>query len=70
MVIGEYLCLHVYLFIDKLYSYGTDAAQSTALIAGTVRNVALVYIDMKGVGRKAIIKRVGKQYVKSKLGSK
>ncbi|KAE9401528.1 hypothetical protein BT96DRAFT_965005 [Gymnopus androsaceus JB14] len=49
------------------HSYGPEAAQNTALMAGAVRNVALVYIDMHGVGRKALIKRVGKQYVKSKL---
>ncbi|KAJ3813623.1 hypothetical protein F5876DRAFT_73732 [Lentinula aff. lateritia] len=48
------------------HQYGSEAAQNTALIAGTVRNVALVYIDMRGVGRKALIKRVGKQYLKSK----
>ncbi|KAJ4480007.1 hypothetical protein J3R30DRAFT_2564755 [Lentinula aciculospora] len=49
------------------HRYGPEAAQSTALMAGTSRNVALVYIDMKGIGRKALIKRVGKQYVKNKL---
>ncbi|KAJ3929179.1 MAG: hypothetical protein NXY57DRAFT_1056245 [Lentinula lateritia] len=52
------------------HQYGSEAAQNTALIAGTVRNVALVYIDMRGVGRKALIKRVGKQYVKSKFSKR
>ncbi|KAJ3732124.1 senescence-associated protein-domain-containing protein [Lentinula guzmanii] len=51
------------------HRYGSEAAQSTALMAGTARNVALVYIDMQGVGRKALIKRVSKQYVKSKLAN-
>ncbi|KAJ3744158.1 hypothetical protein DFH05DRAFT_1446713 [Lentinula detonsa] len=51
------------------HRYGTEAAQSTALMAGTARNVALVYIDMQGIGRKALIKRVGKQYVKSRLAN-
>ncbi|KAJ3973509.1 senescence-associated protein-domain-containing protein [Lentinula raphanica] len=49
------------------HRYGREAAQSTALMAGTAMNVTLVYIDMQNIGRKALIKRVGKQYVKSKL---
>ncbi|KIK62436.1 hypothetical protein GYMLUDRAFT_96048 [Collybiopsis luxurians FD-317 M1] len=49
------------------HQYGAEAAQSTSLMAGTVRNVALVYIDLHGIGRKALVKRVAKQYVKSKF---
>jgi spartin len=33
-------------------------------MGGTAKNLALVYIDMRGIGRKALIKRVGKQYIK------
>ncbi|KAF5392207.1 hypothetical protein D9757_001435 [Collybiopsis confluens] len=51
----------------KIIRYGAEAAQSASLMAGTARNIALVYIDMEGVGRKALVQRVGKQYVKSKI---
>ena len=36
----------------------------------TVRNVGMVYIDAKGVGRRALLKRAGKGYIKCKLGGK
>jgi spartin len=36
------------------------------MLTGTAKNVGLVYIDMRGVGRRALIKRVGKEYVKSR----
>ncbi|KAF9066403.1 hypothetical protein BDP27DRAFT_1423925 [Rhodocollybia butyracea] len=49
------------------HRYGSEAAQSTALVAGSVKNVGLVYIDLRGVGRKAIIRKVGKQFVKNQL---
>ncbi|KAL0566670.1 hypothetical protein V5O48_015337 [Marasmius crinis-equi] len=43
--------------------YGEDAAESSAAIASTVRNIGLVYIDLQGIGRKAILKRVAEIYV-------
>lgn len=39
------------------------------MVTGTAKNIGLVYIDMRGVGRKAIVKRVGKEYVKSRVHS-
>ena len=45
--------------------YGADAAQSASMMTGTAKNIGLVYIDMRGVGRKAIVKRVTKEYVKN-----
>ncbi|KAF9058915.1 hypothetical protein BDP27DRAFT_1503286 [Rhodocollybia butyracea] len=48
------------------HRYGSEAAQSTALMAGSVKNVGLVYIDLR-VGKKAIIRKVGKQLVKNQL---
>ncbi|KAG8724638.1 hypothetical protein FRC12_024288 [Ceratobasidium sp. 428] len=35
----------------------------------TVRNVGVVYIDARGVGRRALIKRAGKRMIKGRLGS-
>lgn len=48
---------------------GEESGQNAALATGTARNVALVYVDAKGIGRKAIIRRFGKEYVKGKLSS-
>ena len=48
---------------------GEESGQNAALATGTARNVALVYIDMRGIGRRAIVKRAGKEYVKGHLSS-
>ena len=52
------------------HKYGDEARESSLLMAGTARNVGLVYIDMTGIGRRAILKRAGKTYVKKQLGSR
>lgn len=39
------------------------------MITGTARNVGLVYVDLSGLGRRAILKRAGKQYIKGKISS-
>lgn len=52
------------------HKYGADAAHSTSMLTGTAKNVGLVYIDLRGVGRRALIKRVGKEYVKSQVRSR
>ncbi|KAJ7684493.1 hypothetical protein DFH06DRAFT_1155820 [Mycena polygramma] len=49
------------------HKYGAEAAQSSVLMAGTVRNVALVYIDMRGIGRRALLRRAGKEFVKGRI---
>ncbi|KAF5386691.1 hypothetical protein D9615_001970 [Tricholomella constricta] len=51
------------------HKYGPDAAESSLLMAGTARNVALVYVDMRGIGRRALLKRAGKQFVKARVSS-
>jgi spartin len=38
-------------------------------VSGTARNIALVYIDMRGIGRKALIKKVGKAFVSGQVKS-
>ncbi|KAI0806840.1 hypothetical protein C8Q74DRAFT_1375418 [Fomes fomentarius] len=51
------------------HKYGPAAARSTHLATHTARNVTLVYIDMRGFARKALIKKAGKQWIKARLGS-
>ena len=51
------------------FRYGADAAQSASMMTGTAKNIGLVYIDMRGIGRKAIVKRVAKEYVKGHVHS-
>ncbi|KAH7928190.1 hypothetical protein BV22DRAFT_1005393 [Leucogyrophana mollusca] len=49
------------------HKYGREAAQSAGLITGTGKNIVAVYIDMRGIGRRAIVKRAGKEFVKARL---
>lgn len=52
-----------------LCRYGPQAEESSLYIAGTARNVGLVYIDMSGIGRRALLKRAGKTFLKARLSS-
>ncbi|KAL0959199.1 hypothetical protein HGRIS_014478 [Hohenbuehelia grisea] len=52
------------------HKYGPAAAESSLLMAGSARNVGLVYVDMRGIGRRAILRRVGKEFVKGRMQSK
>lgn len=45
------------------HRYGDDARQVAAELAGGVKNVGLVYIDVTGVSRRAVIKSVAKGMV-------
>ncbi|KAF8191523.1 hypothetical protein K438DRAFT_1591332 [Mycena galopus ATCC 62051] len=49
------------------HKYGPEAAESSLLIAGTAQNLALVYIDMRGIGRRALLRRAGKEFVKGRV---
>ncbi|KAL7421614.1 hypothetical protein Q5752_003383 [Cryptotrichosporon argae] len=49
------------------HKYGADAGHATALLGGSVRNVALVYVDVKGVGRRGLLKATAKGFVKTRL---
>ncbi|KZT29978.1 hypothetical protein NEOLEDRAFT_491252 [Neolentinus lepideus HHB14362 ss-1] len=49
------------------HKYGSEAGHNTRLLMHTGRNVALVYIDMRGFGRRALVKKAGKEYVKSRV---
>ncbi|KAJ3570121.1 hypothetical protein NP233_g4612 [Leucocoprinus birnbaumii] len=52
------------------HKYGPEAAESSLLMAGTARNVGLVYIDMSGIGRRALLRRAGMSFVKGRMQSK
>ncbi|KAK6910013.1 hypothetical protein I204_04931 [Kwoniella mangroviensis CBS 8886] len=49
------------------HKYGPEAGEATALVGGSVKNVAVVYIDVAGVGRRAVLKSTAKGFVKAKL---
>ena len=50
------------------HKYGSEAGKSAHLATHTARNVTLVYIDMRGFARKALIKKAGKTWIKARLG--
>jgi spartin len=49
------------------HRWGDDAGQVAAELAGGVKNVGLVYIDVTGVSRRAVIKSVAKGMVVGKV---
>ncbi|ORY15671.1 senescence-associated protein-domain-containing protein [Clohesyomyces aquaticus] len=49
------------------HKYGPEAGSITADLAGGVKNVGLVYIDVTGVSRRAVIKSVAKGMVVGKV---
>ncbi|KAJ3539237.1 hypothetical protein NMY22_g4826 [Coprinellus aureogranulatus] len=51
------------------HKYGEEAAHSSMMMANTARNVGLVYVDMRGVGRRALLKRAGKNFIKARFSS-
>lgn len=52
------------------HKYGSEAGSITSDLAGGVKNVGLVYIDVTGVSRRAIIKSVAKGMVVGKVKDK
>ncbi|KAF6765017.1 hypothetical protein DFP72DRAFT_954761 [Ephemerocybe angulata] len=52
------------------HKYGAEAAESSMLMANTARNVGLVYVDARGIGRRALLKRAGRQFVKARFSSR
>lgn len=52
------------------HKYGAEAGSITSDLAGGVKNVGLVYIDVTGVSRRAIIKSVAKGMVVGKVKDK
>jgi spartin len=61
------LFLHWQVLTDDRHKFGAEAGHATALAGGAVRNVAVVYIDVRGIGRKALLKGTAKGFVKARL---
>ncbi|KAM0755437.1 hypothetical protein T439DRAFT_320125 [Meredithblackwellia eburnea MCA 4105] len=49
------------------HRYGPEAAQLSNQVGGSVKHVALVYIDARGVTRKALLKSVGKHAIRARM---
>lgn len=47
--------------------YGADAQESTHLTMHTARNVVLVYVDVRGFARRALIQKTGVEFVKARV---
>ncbi|OAX35780.1 hypothetical protein K503DRAFT_773116 [Rhizopogon vinicolor AM-OR11-026] len=52
------------------HKYGAEAARSAGLITGATQNIVAVYIDMRGIGRRAIVKRAGKEFLKARMSNR
>jgi spartin len=52
------------------HKYGPEAGRAVGMVGDSVKNVAVVYIDMRGVGRRALLKVAGKRVIKAKMGGK
>ncbi|KAI0338958.1 hypothetical protein BDW22DRAFT_1362294 [Trametopsis cervina] len=52
------------------HKYGADAQQSTHLTMNTARNVVLVYVDVRGFARHALLKKSGVEFMKARLAHK
>lgn len=51
------------------HRYGAEAGEAVAQVGGSARNAVLVYVDVRGMGRRAILKSTAKGYVKARLRS-
>jgi len=52
------------------HKYGQDTGDATLMIGNTAQNVGAVYIDARGIGRRALLRRAGKGVVKGMVGGK
>ena len=52
------------------HKYGPEVGDASRLLGSSATNVGVVYIDVRGVGRRALLRRAGKGYIKAKLGKK
>lgn len=51
------------------HKYGATAGENAALAGRTARNIVLVYVDVRGLGRRVIVKRMTKTWVKGRIAS-
>ncbi|KAG9017089.1 hypothetical protein FRB90_001819 [Tulasnella sp. 427] len=52
------------------HKYGPEMGSAVTEVGQAMTNVGVVYIDVRGVGRRALIKRAGKRVIKGKMGKK
>lgn len=69
---GQQLIVHT---TDNLatglgHKYGQEMDSAVRQMGDSVRNVGVVYVDMRGCGRRALIKRAGKRVIKGRMGKK
>lgn len=55
---------------NDLIRYGQDMGDASRIGGQLAQNVALVYIDIRGVGRRALLKRAGKAVVRARMGGR
>ncbi|KAH9038927.1 hypothetical protein EDB85DRAFT_2072605 [Lactarius pseudohatsudake] len=51
------------------HRYGAVAGDNAALAGRTMRNVVLVYVDVRGFGRRALVKRTAKSWAKGRAAA-
>jgi spartin len=49
------------------HKYGATAGENAALAGRTARNIVLVYVDVRGLGRRVIVKRMAKTWVRGRI---
>jgi spartin len=52
------------------HKYGEDMGNAVGTAGECLRNVGVVYIDARGVGRRALLKTAGKRVMKARMGGK
>ena len=52
------------------HKYGNDMGSAVGMVGDSVKNVAVVYVDARGVGRRALLKVAGKRVIKAHMGGK
>ncbi|KAG8829255.1 hypothetical protein FRC17_006883 [Serendipita sp. 399] len=52
------------------HKYGGDMGNAVGMVGDSVRNVGVVYIDARGVGRRALLRVAGKRILKAKMGGR
>lgn len=52
------------------HKYGPEMGAAVTDVGQALTNVGVVYIDVRGVGRRALIKRAGKRVIKGKMGKR
>jgi spartin len=51
------------------HKFGAAAGENVALVGRTARNIVLVYVDIRGLGRPVIVKRVAKTWIDGHVAS-